>query len=374
MLARGLLLSLLLLLAAPSGLRAQDLSDSDRGPTAVNEFQDAFGLDRLFVPRWRLTDGPQVHRAFRDVIQLARQATVSVQCGGKHVSLGGIVRSDGWLITKATPLCGKPTVVLSNGRTFDAVNVGVDGKHDLALLKVDSRDLPALDLSTKEAPPVGSWLATVGRSQDPIAVGVVSVLPREIPPQPGVLGVELDMELPLVVRVFPESAAQAAGVKAHDRIIKVAGKNTPTRAKLKEIVAAFNPGDEIDFTIDREGKQLVLKAKLGGDFPGLMDRHDFQNSLGGQLSVRRFGFPLAFQHDTVLEPEDCGGPVVDVDGKVVGFNISRAGRTESYALPVSEVQLVFSKLLGAKMSVSKDAAAAQSTPSIAPANLSQGDR
>jgi serine protease Do len=119
---------------------------------------------------------------------------------------------------------------------------------------------------------------------------------------------------------------------------------------------------------------LVLKAKLGGDFPGLMDRHDFQNSLGGQLSVRRFGFPLAFQHDTVLEPEDCGGPVVDVDGKVVGFNISRAGRTESYALPVSEVQLVFSKLLGAKMSVSKDAAAAQSTPSIAPANLSQGDR
>ena len=65
-----------------------------------------------------------------------------------------------------------------------------------------------------------------------------------------------------------------------------------------------------------------------------MGRSDFQNSLGGKLSVRRFGFPLAFQHDTVLRPSDCGGPVVDLDGRVVGFNIARAGRTESYALPV----------------------------------------
>ena len=80
-------------------------------------------------------------------------------------------------------------------------------------------------------------------------------------------------------------------------------------------------------------RTLTLQATLGGTFPGFEGRSEFQNNLGGRLSVRRFGFPVALQHDTVLRPDDCGGPVVDLDGRVIGFNIARAGRTESYAIP-----------------------------------------
>ena len=61
-------------------------------------------------------------------------------------------------------------------------------------------------------------------------------------------------------------------------------------------------------------------------------REEFQNQLGGDLSQRRFGFPAAFQHDTVVKPTDCGSPLVNLDGKVVGINIARAGRTETYAI------------------------------------------
>jgi serine protease Do len=279
------------------------------------------------------------------VIKDAAQATVCVHCDDKHTAVGGIVRSDGWIVTKATPLCGKQTVVLADGRKFDATTVAESGEYDLALLKIEAKNLPTLDMSASDPPAVGSWLATVGRSRDPLAVGVVSVAPREIPPQAGVLGVQLDEELPLVVRVFPDSAAEEAGVKAHDQIVRVNGKTTPSREKLKEVVGAFNPGDDVELVVDRDGKSLTLKATLGGGFPGLMGRNDFQNSLGGKLSVRRFGFPVAFQHDTVLRPSDCGGPVVDIEGRVVGFNIARAGRTESYALPVSAVQKVIDKLM-----------------------------
>jgi S1-C subfamily serine protease len=67
------------------------------------------------------------------------------------------------------------------------------------------------------------------------------------------------------------------------------------------------------------------------------DRRDYQNNLGSTLSSRRFGFDQAFQHDTVLAPNDCGGPLVDIEGRVVGFNIARAGRTESYAIPANIV-------------------------------------
>jgi serine protease Do len=331
-------------------------ADADERPAGVAELEDSFGLDRLFVPRWRLTDGPQVRSAFHDIVEKVRQATVCIHCNGKHTALGGIISPQGWIVTKATPLCGQPTVILADGRKLAGQTIAVDGKHDLALLKVEAQNLPALDMSDASSPAVGSFLATVGRDPDPVAVGIVSVAAREIPPQPGKLGVELDMQLPLVMAVLPESPADTAGVKARDRIIQVAGRSTPTRAKLMAAVASFNPGDQVEFTVEREGKQLQLKATLGSEFPGLLDRNEFQNSLGGKLSVRRFGFPLAFQHDTPLKPSDCGGPVVDIDGRLVGFNIARSGRTESYALPVSEVQQVANRLIAANLTVKKNAA------------------
>jgi serine protease Do len=63
------------------------------------------------------------------------------------------------------------------------------------------------------------------------------------------------------------------------------------------------------------------------------------------LSERRGGFSLAIQHDSVLKPADCGGPIVDLDGKAVGLNIARAGRVESYALPAAVVRASVAKLL-----------------------------
>jgi serine protease Do len=316
---------------------------------------DTFGMERLFVPRWRLTDGPQVRAAFRDVVKNANAATVSIQCDGKHLALGGVISPDGWIVTKATPLCGNLTVVLADGQKFAAATVAESGEHDLALLKVDAANLPALDLTAASAaPPVGAWLASVGRSKDPVAVGVVSVPPRVIPAQAGILGVQLDEEQALIVQVFPDSAAEEAGVEPDDLILSVNGQKTPSREKLREIVGSFNPGDEVELLVERAGEQKTLHATLSGDFPGLpMGRSEFQNNLGGKLSVRRFGFPTAFQHDTVLRPADCGGPVVDLDGRVVGFNIARAGRTESYALPVDVVQGVLTKLMKDHLLVKK---------------------
>lgn len=355
-------------LHASARLRADDDADEDVEQSSDPlDGSDPFAVDRLFVPRWRLTDGPHVRAAFREVIKEAAQATVGIHCDSQHSALGGIVRSDGWIVTKSTPLCGKLTVVLSDGEEIPGTKVAESREHDIALVKVERTNLPTLDISATQSPPVGAWLASVGRSRDPIAVGVVSVPPRKIPPQSGILGVELDEVRPLVVRVFPESAAEEAGVKEGDLIRRVSGKSTPTRERLKEIVAAFNPGDEVELSIERAGKSQTIKATLGGTFPGMIGRSEFQNSLGGKLSVRRFGFPLALQHDSVLRPTDCGGPVVDVDGNVVGFNISRAGRTESYALPVSEVQDVIARLMSQQLQVGKQVPATAAESSNPPA-------
>src|SRR5687768_6091451 len=84
------------------------------------------------------------------------------------------------------------------------------------------------------------------------------------------------------------------------------------------------------------------------DMDGEIGRHDFQNQLGGELSRRRAGFPSVFQHDSVLQPNECGGPVVDLNGHAVGINIARAGRVASYAIPTSVVKEVLASLMDPK--------------------------
>jgi S1-C subfamily serine protease len=59
------------------------------------------------------------------------------------------------------------------------------------------------------------------------------------------------------------------------------------------------------------------------------------------------------QTDMQLERDRCGGPVVDLDGNVVGISIARADRTRSFVLPAAHIL----KVLGSDP-LSEDAARA----------------
>ncbi|MEM8734328.1 MAG: hypothetical protein AAGG44_08910, partial [Planctomycetota bacterium] len=65
----------------------------------------------------------------------------------------------------------------------------------------------------------------------------------------------------------------------------------------------------------------------------------------GPISDVRTGFETILQHDSVLKPEHCGGPLIDLQGRAVGLNIARAGATETLALPASEVQRLVAMLV-----------------------------
>jgi serine protease Do len=47
----------------------------------------------------------------------------------------------------------------------------------------------------------------------------------------------------------------------------------------------------------------------------------------------------------VLPPWLCGGPLVDLDGKVIGINIARASRVSTYALPSKLVKQLLGSLM-----------------------------
>jgi serine protease Do len=316
-------------------------------------------------------NSPKVLQAFRSVVARPSQSTVRVLCQGKETALGTVVRADGYILTKASELKGTPVCKFKNGKELPARVVGIEPKNDLALLKVEATGLTPIEWRHSKQAAVGNWIASPGITEDPVAIGVVSVATRNpskmelammggapIPPNAGYLGVGLEPadEGPKISQVVPGGPAARAGFQAGDIVLAVAGTKVPDPEKLVKAIQNFKPGDQVVLKVKRGDEELELKAKLEKRPANGMDRADFQNRMGSTLSNRRGGFQTILQHDTIIKPTDCGGPLVDLDGKAVGINIARAGRTESYALPSELVQSQLPDLLSGKLAPKEEVA------------------
>lgn len=295
----------------------------------------------------QLTSGSQMRKAFRSVVSTPRSWTVRIRSNGKEACLGAIVGSDGWILTKASQLDGEITCELSTAERFEAEIVGVDGKLDLALIKIKATKLPTVQWQSATDPKVGQWLVTPGLSMSPVSVGVLSVTRRAIKPAPGVLGVRIDDAEggALVKQVMRESGAEEAGLKPGDVILNVAGENIKNASALSSFVQKYLPGDRLLVRILRENEEMNAVVVLTDPQMLIYDRlREMQKKMGGALSRRKTGFTEVLQHDTVLRPEDCGGVIVDLKGQAIGLNIARAGRTKSFAIPANHVLPMIEKL------------------------------
>ncbi|SMG18272.1 DegQ family serine endoprotease [Dethiosulfovibrio salsuginis] len=98
---------------------------------------------------------------------------------------GFIVSDDGKILTNNHVIsdADKITVTLSDGRTFEASVVGKDPTFDLAVLKIEAKDLPVLELGDSEGVRVGEWAIAIGNPlglEHSVTVGVVSAKNRSI--------------------------------------------------------------------------------------------------------------------------------------------------------------------------------------------------
>ena len=305
---------------------------------------------------------PKILAAFRDVVAAPSNSTVRVLSEDgkdvKEVAFGTIVGADGWILTKASELKGKILCRLKNGTDLEAKIVGVHTKCDLALLKVDAKGLkPVVWGDIKVAVP-GNWVAAAGTGTDPVAIGVISVAARKatardfnvINANSGYLGVRLE---PItgggvlkITHVEPKSPAEKAGVKINDIVVAIGAKQITDLETLQDTIQRIKPGNAVTVRVKREDKEIEVLATL---IKRPTDaRSDFQNTLGGKLSDVRGGFPFILQTDAVLKPNECGGPLVDLDGKTVGINIARAGRVETFAIPAEEVLALLPELKSGK--------------------------
>jgi len=138
------------------------------------QFSSPFGDDffRRFFGRQYRQPSPRQYR------QPPRQQRRVVGQGS-----GFIIAKDGYIMTNNHVVGGadKITVKLEDGREFKAKIIGTDPHSDVAIIKIDAKNLPVLPLGDSDSLEVGEWVIAVGNPfglSHTLTAGIVSAKGR----------------------------------------------------------------------------------------------------------------------------------------------------------------------------------------------------
>jgi len=102
------------------------------------------------------------------------------------VGSGFIVSPDGRILTNAHVVAdaSEVTVKLTDKREFKAKILGTDPQTDIAVLKIDAKDLPVAPLGDAKDVRVGEWVVAIGSPygfENTVTAGIVSATARALP-------------------------------------------------------------------------------------------------------------------------------------------------------------------------------------------------
>lgn len=108
------------------------------------------------------------------------------QAPSRGVGSGFIVSADGIILTNAHVVDGASsvTVKLTDKREFTAKVIGIDKPSDVAVLKIDAKDLPTVTLDRAGDVKVGQWVVAIGSPfgfENTATSGIVSAKSRTLP-------------------------------------------------------------------------------------------------------------------------------------------------------------------------------------------------
>jgi serine protease Do len=103
---------------------------------------------------------------------------------------GFIIDETGYIVTNHHVIADADeiTITLNDQREFKATVVGSDEPSDLALLKIEAKNLPAVKLGDSSQLKVGEWVLAIGSPfglQYSVAAGIVSYMGRSLPSEEG---------------------------------------------------------------------------------------------------------------------------------------------------------------------------------------------
>lgn len=284
------------------------------------------------------------------VVRMAKQATVKIhgtdRKGSVAVRACGTILDETHVATKLSEIvfCERLECHFADGSKTIATRNKQDRARDLAILTLEMpRQHGAL--IRKGIAESRNDLSLVGRivfaATSPIdisAPGLISRHSHKEPSLPARFGASMqeDGERVRITELSPNGSAVIAGLKADDEILRLNGKAVNSLAAIGGLLQPCQPGDWIALDIKRGENELRMQAQLQHDPGQQFEITEFLNGRAGDLSQRRSGF-RALQHDIGITPATCGGPLLDIDGRIIGINIARRARESTLALPIDIV-------------------------------------
>jgi serine protease Do len=314
-------------------------------PDSILSFYDVFASWFVDAPDWYglAKDSAETLGSVEPLTNPLQRSIVDVLADESAVAMGLVVNRRGLILTKLSVLKGDIQCLVED-EPLAAKIVARSEEHDLALLQIeDAPKLKAVTFADKSPLP-GAWLITPDIDATPLSLGIVSNSVSKVEPTSpprGAMKVEVadaDDGGVKIKRVIFGGPAAKAGIRVDDCLVEFEGKKIADAEALFEHMEKTKPGQQVGVKLKRADKELDVKMEL-------VLFVDEDEEYSGDLSVRRAGFPAVFAHDTAIIPEACGSPLIDLEGKVVGVNIARAGRVTTYAIPAEELNKIVPKLV-----------------------------
>ena len=183
--------------------------------------------------------------------------------------------------------CHETRVKLNDGRMFDGKLIGTDSATDLALVKIEAKDLPTLPFGSSDALRLGEWVLAIGSPfdlQSTITAGIVSAKARQLGAIPNDFRIESFIQTDAAVN--PGNSGGAL-VNTHGELV---GINTLIKSQTGSYVGySFAIPESIvrKVVVDLKEYGVVQRAMLGIQFR--MVDQDFLDSEGKDLDIKELG-------------------------------------------------------------------------------------
>ena len=296
--------------------------------------------------------GKFIKSAFKGVVAQSKHVVVEVEINRLKTCPGTLINTlqegqSGLIVCKAS-LLGKSVSEEDQFRSRGVDEVwrsaeflGYDRELDLNFLIVDLSDVQKKrEIHHAKNTKPGQWLISLEYQKElPLGVGVLGAEPRGTSSSKGYVGLKVDETKQglSVTKVMANSGAANAGFLTGDQLMESEEKMAKKRRWFSKTLRQYEPGDWMSLLAKRGEEVLTFNLQIGAPWDSVLNRQAMMNRFGSDLSQRRSGFRSVIQHDIILHPKFCGGPIVNLRGEIVGVNIARAGRTDTLAVPIAEI-------------------------------------